>query len=105
MVSNNQKLTAKMEHFAQLLFQGYSQTDAYKLATLHKLGRGSLRFTPTSHVLLLIARLKQDSRSYAPRWVHQLFSMPYNVKNSGHRSSVMTARIHTGQAACLGASS
>ena len=26
------RLTAKMEHFAQLLFQGYSQTDAYKLA-------------------------------------------------------------------------
>ena len=32
MVSDNQKLTAKMEHFAQLLFQGYSQADAYKLA-------------------------------------------------------------------------
>ena len=32
MVIGNQKLTAKMEHFAQLLLQGYSQTDAYKLA-------------------------------------------------------------------------
>ena len=32
MVIGNNKLTAKMEHFAQLLFQGYSQTDAYKLA-------------------------------------------------------------------------
>ena len=32
MVSRNHKLTAKMEHFAQLLFQGYSQADAYKLA-------------------------------------------------------------------------
>ena len=32
MVSDNQKHTAKMEHFAQLLFQGYSQADAYKLA-------------------------------------------------------------------------
>ena len=32
MVSRNHKLTAKMEHFAQLVFQGYSQADAYKLA-------------------------------------------------------------------------
>ena len=32
MVIGNNKLTAKMEHFAQLLFQGYSQADAYKLA-------------------------------------------------------------------------
>ena len=32
MVIGNNKLTAKMEHFAQLLFQSYSQADAYKLA-------------------------------------------------------------------------
>ena len=32
MVIGNNKLTAKMEHCARLLFQGYSQTDAYKLA-------------------------------------------------------------------------
>ncbi|PZC49772.1 MAG: hypothetical protein DK304_001177 [Chloroflexi bacterium] len=31
MVIGNNKLTAKMEHSTQLLFQGYSQTDAYKL--------------------------------------------------------------------------
>ena len=31
MVIGYSKLTTKMEHFAQLLFQGYNQTDAYKL--------------------------------------------------------------------------
>ena len=55
MVIGNQKLTAKMEHFAQLLFQGYSQTDAYKLATPHRPDRDRVRSTPTPHVLLLIA--------------------------------------------------
>ncbi|MDP7226950.1 MAG: hypothetical protein QF909_17520, partial [SAR202 cluster bacterium] len=32
MVIGNSKPTAQMGHFTQLLFQGYSQTDAYKLA-------------------------------------------------------------------------
>jgi phage terminase small subunit len=32
MVIGNNNLTAKMKHFDQLLFRGYSQTDAYKLA-------------------------------------------------------------------------
>ena len=65
MVSDNQKLTAKMEHFALLLFQGCSQTDAYKLAypaqarqRLATLYPNASRLAANSNVIARLAELR-----------------------------------------------
>jgi hypothetical protein len=94
MVSRNHKLTAKMEHFAQLLFQGYSQSTSYKLAypaqarqRLGTLYPNASRLAADSKVKARLAELR------AAEWLRRLSWMPYNVRNSGHTSSVMTVRI------------
>ena len=65
MVISNSKLTAKMEHFAQLLFQDYSQTDAYQLVypTQATQRQGTLypnasRLAANSNVIARLAELR-----------------------------------------------